>query len=88
MHKKIFLSLLFFSTTVLMCSYGQSNKFHLNNSDDAHYLVKKHKSRNSDSAYIDIEVLEAHPGIHSKPHPDFKISDVWLYDCRYGVATL
>lgn len=83
LHKKNFLSLLFFGTTVFMCSCAQSNKFHSNNSDDEYCLVKKHKSRNSDSAYIDIEVLEAHPEKHSKPHPDFRISDVWLTDYRH-----
>ena len=84
MQKKIFLSLLSFSTTVFMCSYAQSSKFHLNNRDDAYYLAKKHRSGNSDSAYLDIEVLEAHKDKHSKPHPDYRISDVWLNDCRHG----
>ena len=82
--KKTFLSLLFFGNSVLMCSYAQSNKLQLNNSDDGYYLVKKHKSGNSDSAYLDIEVLQAYPGKYSKLHPHCRISDVWSNDYRYG----
>ena len=82
--KKTFLSLLFFGTSVLMCSYAQSNKLQLNNRADGYYLVKKHKSGNSDSAYLDIEVLQAYPGKYSKLHPNCRISDVWLNDYRYG----
>ena len=82
--KKTFLSLLFFVTSILMCSYAQSNKLQLNNRADGYYLVKKHKSGNSDSAYLDIEVLQAYPGKHSKLHRYCRISDVWLNDYRYG----
>jgi ribosomal protein L30/L7E len=66
-----------------MCSYAQSNKLHLSNSDDAYFLAKKHKHRNSDSAYLDIEVLKVPHGKHSKQHRGFGISDVWLNNHRY-----
>jgi len=82
--KKTFLSLLFFGTSVLMCSYAQCNKLQLNNSDDGYYLVKKHKSGNWDSAYLDIEVLQVYPGKYSTLHPHCRISDVWSNDYRYG----
>lgn len=82
-NTKNFLFLLFLCTTMGMYSFAQSKKTYTGNAENGHYMIEKQKLKNTDSSYLDIEVLGANANKHLQSPSHFEVSDVWLNNYRY-----